>query len=160
MLRTIMFVVALSVPFAADAGEKPAEAVVVKDIPMFVEHQLALRADLEGDSKKFAHIKASSKRDLYRSQDRMLEILKGKQTIDDLNADERVTVYNLENEIAAILKDADDDRPICERTARVGSHFKDVDCRTKHERDLDRSVARQELLFPRTCDPRKGSCGQ
>ena len=160
-MRAFLIAVALSVPSAAAlAKDKPSEPVVIKDIPTFVEHQLALRADLDGGNKKFAHIRASSRRDLYRAQDRMLEILKDKQTIDDLNADERVRVYNLENEIASILTDSEGDRPICEREPRVGTHFKQVDCRTKHERDLDRSVTRQELLFPVTCDPRQGHCGQ
>ena len=160
MLRAFLLALALSIPFATVAKDQPPEPVVVKDIPTFVEHQMALRADLEGGGKKFAHIKDSSKRELYRAQDRMLDILKGKRTIDDLNEFERVEVYNLQEEIGSILEGAEGDRQVCERSDRMGSHFKEVKCMSKRDRDRARDDYRDLLLFPKTCAGGTCSNGQ
>ena len=156
MLRAFLIALVLGVPFAAAAKDAPPEPVVVKDVAVFVEHQMALRADLEGNSKKFSHIKDSSKRELYRAQDKMLDMLKGKKTIDDLSEYEKVEVYNLQEEIASILVGAEDDRQVCERSDRMGSHFKDVKCMSKRDRDRARDDYRDLLLFPHTCSG--GTC--
>ena len=151
-MRVFVLASVLVMPLALMAKDAPQpEPLVVKDIPAFIDYQLALREKLEANVRSF-HLKDSARRDLYRAQDKMLQMLRGKNTVEDLNPYERVEVFNLQNEVASILQDAEEDRPICERTSRVGSHLAQVDCRTKHERELDRAISRQELLFPRTCD--------
>jgi hypothetical protein len=143
MLRALILALAFSLPIAAVANDNP-PAVVIKDIPKFIKHQEALRADME-NSKKFAHVDAASKRQLYAAQDQMFGVLKGKSSVEQLDADELVMVYNAQNEIAAILQNAEDDRPICERAEGVGSHFHTTTCTSKRQREANRGAARDML---------------
>ena len=153
MLRALTLAFAVCVSFAASATEQqPAQPapVVIKDISKFVAHQQALREDMQ-NGRKFAHVDAESKRHLYAAQDQLFGVLKNKKSIDELNNDELVLVYNAENEIASILQNAEYDRPICERSERLGSHFNQTNCMSKRQRENQRTDTRDRLLAPSTC---------
>lgn len=158
MLRAfaLALVFALSAPFAAAASDTP-PPVVIKDIPKFLKHQEALRDDME--KKKFAHVDAESKRHLFAAQDQLFNVLRGKTSIDQLNNDELVLVYNAQNEIAAILQNAEDDRPICERSERLGSHFNTTNCMSKRQREAQRQETKLRLQDPSTCQDRSTCAG-
>lgn len=161
MLRALLLAFALTASFAAAATDTPAASpapVVIKDIPKFIAHQQALREDMQ-NGKKFSHVDAESKRHLYAAQDQLFGVLKNKKSIDELNNEELVSVYNAENEIAAILQNAEYDRPICERSERLGSHFNETKCLSKRQREQLRQETRTRMLDPQTCQDRQTCMG-
>src|SRR6187549_4175715 len=89
------------------------KAVIEKSVPDFLAKQQLLRKDLK-ETKKFSHIDNSSKERIYVAQDTLFQLLHGKQTVDELNDDEKLKVYNAQIEIAAVMENAEADKPICE----------------------------------------------
>ena len=149
MLRiaTMLLIVCTSgVALAASTATVPLKAV---DIPAFLAHQEQLRDDLAG--AKFAHLDNQSKDRIRAAQDALFEVLAGKRTVDELDDGERRRVFDAQNEIAAVLDDAEADRPICANAPRLGSRLHNVECWSKRERELERSNRNLELLRNQPC---------
>ena len=139
---------ALAAPASTDA----------MNIPQFLAHQDRLREDLAAASR-FAHLDNESKRRIYASQDVLFTLLRDRSSIDELSDDERLQVFDAQNVIAAVLADAEDDRPLCRNAPRLGSHLKNIDCWSKRERELQTEVVQHELKRTRTCVGEPG-CSQ
>lgn len=148
MKRMLVAVLMFALPLLAFARDAVPHTVI-RDIPGFVAHQMALREDL--DAPKFQHVAAADKERLTAAQDRMLPLLERVRSTDELTDDERVVVYNAQSEIAGILADAELDRPICERAELAGSHFRQTVCLSKRERQKLRDQARAVWLDTRSC---------
>ena len=143
-------VIALALVAPVLAMDKQPE--VVRDIPTFLQKQAELRADIE-KSKKYSHVKADAKKKIFAAQDKIEGLLKGHHSIDELNADDKVAVFNSESEIVAQLDEADADRMICTNEARTGSHLPTVSCTTQRDRDKQREAVRN------TYQSLRPSCG-
>jgi hypothetical protein len=140
---------------SALAASAPTAAM---NIPKFLAHQEQLRADL-AESPRFEHMDNESKRRIYASQEVLFTVLRDKASIGDLSDDERLQVFDAQNAIAAVLTDAEEDRPLCKNAPRLGSHMKNLDCWSKRERALQREVTQHELMRTRTCVNEPG-CSQ
>ena len=147
MYRIAIALLILITSGSALAATKPTDAM---NIPQFLAHQEQLRDDVER-STKFAHLDNESKRRLFGSQDVLFTVLRDKSSIDELSDDERLEVFNAQNVIAAVLSDAEEDRPLCKNAPRLGSHMRNLDCWSKRERELQRGVVQNELRRTRVC---------
>jgi hypothetical protein len=92
-----------------------------------------------------------SKQRIYDSQDVLFALLRDRTSIDELNDDERLQVFNAQNTIAAVLTNAEDDRPLCQNSPRLGSHLHNIDCWSARERRLQKEVTQHELMRTRIC---------
>lgn len=149
MFRTIVFAVALLSGGAAMADTQAAAPVVVKDIAKFLDHQRDIRDEL--GTRKFRHIRASSRRDLIEAQDRVFALLAGKRSIGQLSHDEQIALYNDQALIAGILADAELDRPICKREKRIGTNRSETVCTTKRHLEEHKHEVDRLLKGPRNC---------
>ena len=143
---TLLILCASTVAMAASTAKDAANAM---NIPAFLAHQAQLRDDLA--STKFSNMDNESKQRILTAQDVLFEVLPGKRSIDELSDEERLRVFDAQNVIAAVLDDAEADRPICENTPRLGSHLHNVECWSKRERDMERSNRKLELLRNQPC---------
>jgi hypothetical protein len=126
------------------------KTVVEKNVPDFLAKQQMLRKDLQ-DTKKFSHIDNQSKAKIYAAQDVLFDVLRDKQSVDQLNADEKVKVYNAQTEIAAIMENAEADRPICQNKPKMGSHLAQIECVSQRQRTAEREQWHTRLLDRNAC---------
>ena len=145
----------------ATAGTRSASAepVVIRDVPAFLEYQRDVRADVRKGSK-YKHVDNASKAELMRAQDELFAILEGKRSIEELSDEDRLAVYNAQTKVAAVLNDAELDRPMCKREKRLGSNMAQTVCTTKRERE-DKAKHGQDLMrYGRNCAPGAETCGE
>ena len=143
--------------FAVGAQQSSQDERIV-DIESFLAQQQEIRADMAG-AKKFKHVTDYDKRRLYAAQDQIFTLLTGRTSTDELDSDQLVALYNAQEEVNAILTEAELDRPICVRETVVGSRRVVTVCLTVRERRDLQQNARQTMLKNRTCDPASGGCG-
>jgi hypothetical protein len=156
MHRIAIFLVLALAGFGV-AAQDTTQAVQIPDIETFLDQQRDIREDM-ASKRKFKHVTDYDKRRLYAAQDQIFSLLDGRSSTDELNSDQLVAVYNAQEEVNAVLTDAELDRPICERETVVGSRMTKTVCLTVRERRDLQQAARQTMLKPRTCDPATG-CG-
>ena len=132
-----------------------AQPIVVKDVAKFLDYQRDLRVDMQGKSK-FKHVDESSKRRLFAAQDTLFAVLKDKQSINELDDEQRIAVYNAQAEITAVLTDAELDRPVCKREKPIGSNMMKTICITKRESREMQERQKANGLRTRACD--NGEC--
>jgi len=159
LVRSFAFLLALACAGAALAGasETFVKGSLETSIPDFLQRQDFLRQDLQA-STKFAHVDNESKQRIYAAQDVLFRILGDKQSIDELSEQERLEAYNAQNEIAAVLTDAELDRPICQNRPRLGSHLGEVTCVSRRAIEQGHDVVKRRLLEPIPCYVDKGFC--
>ena len=102
-------------------------------------------------SSRFAHLDNESKRRIYDSQDVLFALLRERRSVDELSDAERLQVFDAQNQIAAVLADAEADRPICENTPRLGSHMHNIDCWSKRQRQAKVDQYRTMMLQEKRC---------
>ena len=155
--RTIALAAALLVSGSAFADNQSSPPVVIRDVGKFLDYQRDLRDDL--DSKKFDHLRATSRQQLLKAQDQIFALLAGKRSVEELSHEQQIELYNAQHLIAGIVTDAELDRPICKREKRVGSNRAETVCTTKRARDDHKNELQRNMRAPKTCDWSQGACG-
>jgi hypothetical protein len=70
-------------------------------------------------------------------------LLMGKEQATDLNPDQRIELYNAQQEMVAILRNDDKNRIVCERVKITGSRVSKRECMTVAEREERTRAARE-----------------
>lgn len=112
--------------------------------------QLEIREGVETRKAPFDELTTSERTELLSKQSRMLHLLEGKHSTDDLNAQHKTEVFNTLEWIEAVVNNDADDRMVCERRQILGSNRKERVCKTAGQWRAEREAARQLL------DSRKG----
>lgn len=131
------------------ADNNAASAVVIDNVPKFLDHQRDLRDELE--SPKFRHIGSTNRQKLLAAQDELFVLLDGKRSVEELTHEQRIKVYNAQHLIAGIITNAELDRPICKREKRVGSNMAQTVCTTKRQKDAHYDDLQRNMKAPRNC---------
>ena len=87
----------------------------------------------------------------------MLELINGKQSESELTEQERAEVTATLAWIDAKLKEADDERMVCERRQILGSNRKERVCMTAAQMRAQRDQAREQMDRRGICDNCSGS---
>jgi hypothetical protein len=162
LLRTISLaaalVVVLGLSFALAAEDTPPPKV--EDI---VAQQTQLRAQVAAKRGAFKSMHDGDRDRLMKQQDRLLQLLQGRRSIDELRTEERVEVFNHLQSVNAVVAKAEDDREVCERTRLVGSHRYQVVCMTAKEAREFKDNAKKSARTVMKCQGEvrgDGSCGK
>jgi hypothetical protein len=115
------------------------------DIDKVVTQQRELRADLMAGSGRYKQMPASKRQQILKKQDELLRMLEGKETSDDLSADQRMAAFNSLEWIEAAINDEKGERMICRRERTIGSNRVTRICRTEAQMAAERERARDEL---------------
>jgi hypothetical protein len=108
----------LGLPIARASTESPIPPAV-RDI---VVQQSHLRAMATARRGPFKDLSARDRDALLKSQTRVLELLDGHGSIDELHIDEKVELFNHLQTVKAVVTRAEENRQICERTRVIGSN--------------------------------------
>jgi hypothetical protein len=118
LVAVSVMTLALGLPIAWASTESPIPPAV-RDI---VVQQSHLRAMVVAGRGPFKDLNTSDRNALVKTQTRVLELLDGRDSIDELRVDEKVELFNHLQLVKAAVTKAEDSRQICERTRIVGSN--------------------------------------
>lgn len=118
LLAATVATLALGLSVAKASTEKPIPPAV-RDI---VVQQSHLRAMVVAGRGPFKDLTANDRDALIKTQTRVLEMLDGHGSIDELLVDEKIELFNHLESVKAAVNKATDDRQVCERTKVIGSN--------------------------------------
>lgn len=151
-------IASLSVALFALALAAPVAAKKTLDIDTFVQQQRIIRADIES-GRKYRDMDNETKERLYAAQDQMFGLLEGRGSIDDLDQDELIELYNAQGKVNALLTDSELERDVCRRLATVGTHRVGIACYSVREWRRIRETDEAMMLAPRVCQPGMAPAG-
>lgn len=100
-----------------------------------------LRNDLQGGTPREMNNKEWRKFDDI--EQRFQSILSNVDSVDDLNSRDRVTVFNLQEELDTLLIGRAEDQVVCDRRRRIGSRIPRQECRTLGQIRAEQDMARR-----------------
>ncbi len=134
MLRTVFMVLLLAVSPLALAASEPEPPVTVSEGD-FAKQRARIEKQLN-DGKTYAEIADGDVVRVRQALERMGGVMAGVASVDDLDAERRVALFNDQEVVNTILtKAASDSRLICDRRAATGSHMRVSSCQTVAERN-------------------------
>jgi hypothetical protein len=145
-----LLVMASSAVTAASDPQPP----TIRDI---VTQQTQLREQVKAGKGAFKDMSKAERKALAERQDRVLQMLGEKQTLDEMPPDQRTVVFNELEWIKAAVTKAEDERKICEYTRTVGSNRMVSVCMTAKEQRENRDGAQQSMRTQYKCDDCTGN---
>lgn len=131
--RILMLAAALAASSGALAADEPYVTRTKIEPARFGELASALATELHTGGR-FEWTTPPERAAVEAALARMAARLEGRRTLAELGEDERIALYNDQEEINAILARRDSERRVCERRALVGSHRKETVCETYGQR--------------------------
>lgn len=128
------------------------------DVDTFVQQQQAIRADIEA-GRRYPNMDNETKARLFTAQDAMFSLLANRGSIDDLDQDEVIELYNAQNVVNAVLTDSELDRDVCRRLTTVGTHRVGVACYSVREWRRIKETDDAMMRAPRVCQPGMAPAG-
>ncbi|MDR7100340.1 hypothetical protein J2X04_002721 [Lysobacter niabensis] len=134
--KALVLVLAFAIPALASAEELKFEAIRAQ--------QATIRAGVEAHSAApYKELSAPERAELLARQATVLELINGKQSENELTDQQRTEVSTTLAWIDAKLKEAQDDRMVCERRTVLGSNRKERVCMTAAQMRAAREAARE-----------------
>lgn len=141
-------------PAHAANGAKSAEPTLAE----INAQQLQLRADVEKGRGLFKDLPAAKRVEVLARQSRVIEISGGAQSVDQLDEEARIELFNSLEFIRATVAQAEGDRKVCEKSKLVGSNRYQVVCMTASEREKIRAQTREALGREVRCNLSAAAC--
>ncbi|OZB73367.1 MAG: hypothetical protein B7X33_00050 [Lysobacterales bacterium 13-68-4] len=94
---------------------------------------------------RFEFIDSKERATVDARLDEMTALFDSYGSVDQMNQDAKIKLFNDQEEINAILRHRDDNRRICESVAPVGSHIPRTICTTYRDQELERRRTQQFL---------------
>lgn len=145
-LQTITLVAALLLPLAASAGTDKPKPLEISEV---VSQQQEIRADVVAGQGRYQDMPSHKRDELLRKQDALLRMLDGKQTADQLSAEQRMQAFNTLEWIEATINNEEDERMVCTREKTIGSNRVARVCKTTAQIEAEREQVRNN--FDRGC---------
>lgn len=125
------------------------------DPASFAQHRANIVEELKvGDL--YREISEENRELVLETLDRMGDVLDGVQSIDQLDQEQKVALFNDQELVNTLLTDArNDSRLICTREHTVGTRFKRVDCATvakRRQRSLESQGVLRNMMAPKGTD--------
>ena len=136
--KALVLLLAFALPAAASAEALKLDAIRAQ--------QAKIRAGVEANAAApYKELTAAMRTELLTRQGKMLEVINGKQSETELTDEQRAEVTATLAWIDAKLKEAEDDRMVCERRQTIGSNRKERVCMTAGQMRAQREAARQQV---------------
>jgi DNA gyrase/topoisomerase IV subunit A len=129
------------------------QQLTIRDI---LTQQTQLRAQVVAGKGAFKDMSKAERAALVERQDRVLQMLGGLQTLEDMAPDQRTVVFNDLEWIKAAVTKAEDDRMVCEYTRTVGSNRMQSVCMTAKQQRENRDGSQDSLRRTFKCDSCRG----
>lgn len=135
----------------AEAAPAPEAETPQPTVQQIVEQQTQLRADVLARKGAFKDLTQTERDELTAKQGRILQILEGRDDVSELRVEDRIELFNHLQWVSAVVRDAEEDRQVCERSRTVGSNRFQVVCMTAREYREHKERARQSLRTQVKC---------
>jgi hypothetical protein len=150
----ILILVALLTWGALALASADPQQLTIRDI---LTQQTQLRAQVVAGKGAFKDMSKAERAALVERQDRVLQMLGGLQTLEDMAPDQRTVVFNDLEWIKAAVTKAEDDRMVCEYTRTVGSNRMQSVCMTAKQQRENRDGSQDSLRRTFKCDSCRGN---
>jgi hypothetical protein len=152
IFRRLLVSFLFAVPLCALASDIP------QDLNALRVRQAEIKAGLEAHSTGvYKEMSAQSRAELLARQSAMLALLEGKQAASELTDNQQAQVAQTIAWIDTELKQAGDERMVCERRQILGSNRKERVCMTAAQMRAQRDAARDRMDRRSICDDCKGN---
>jgi hypothetical protein len=142
---------AVALPASAQTAAAPAAETPQPTVRQIVDQQRQLRADVLAKKGAFKDLTQIERDELTKKQDRILQLLEGRDDVSQLRAEDRVELFNHLEWVSAVVRNAEEDRKVCERSRTVGSNRFQVVCMTAKEYREHKERARQSMRTTFKC---------
>ena len=157
LIVALAMLVPVAPVLAKDAA--PAESATAQPTrDEILAQQRKLRADVIAAKGAFKDLSQAERDNLVVVQDRVIALLEANGSINDLNADQRLALFNDLEHVIAAVKNAEDNRKVCERTRSVGSNRYQVVCMTALEYQRYQDRTRNSLRRGQMCNTSAAAC--
>jgi hypothetical protein len=134
-----LFGLAASLPSHANTPGEP-------DLAAIRAEQAELRAAAAAGTDPFASMSTGDRQALVDLQTRLLQLLDGRDSFDELMAARQMEVVNLLQEINAKVNDVGDDEKMrCEYVRTTGSNRRQRSCKTAAQRKIESEASLEAL---------------
>lgn len=141
-MKTGAFVLSLLLASTAAFASVDRSVLLIDDIRT---QQAEIRGDVEARKAPYDDLSASERSELLQKQTRMLHMLEGKQSTNDLNEQQKTEVFNTLKWIESVANNSEDERMVCERRPILGSTRKERICKTAEQWRREREAARDMM---------------
>lgn len=130
-------------------------------LAMILQQQREIRSETESSTGAYARFGAPALGRIETAQDRIFSLLNGVNTLDQLNADQKVELFNALEEVKAVIAQNESNRQKCWRERKLGTSVKQTRCATMAELEQIRLDAQQWKGEPTICGQRDAvnDCG-
>ena len=137
---------ASGVAFAADSAPAAAPAdQATQSVAEILSVQHGLRERLERHDGEYARFNNDAVSRMERAQDKVFGMLRGIDSLDQLNPEQRTDLSNSLDEIKSILVANEGNRQICHRERKTGSNMIQLRCETVAEREAHARDSQEEM---------------
>ncbi len=154
-LKFLVAVAALSLAAASAFASVDPQQLTIRDI---VTQQTQLRAQVAAGKGAFKDMEKRDRVALMERQDRVIQMLGGSETLDEMAPDQRTVVFNDLEWIKAAVTKAEDERMVCEYTRAVGSNRMKSVCMTAKQQREHQERARSSLNRGQMCGESSLAC--
>ena len=152
-MKLSKYVAALALSLAlAGAAMAQDAAAITESRDAIVAQQTQLRSQVVAKQGGFKDLSQRERDEMIAVQDRVLNLLKPVKEVEELTTDQRLALFNDLQRVAAMAKNAEDNRKVCERTRATGSNRYQVVCMTALEYERNKQRAQDQLNRAQTCD--------
>lgn len=124
------------------------------DLAVIRAEQLELRALAAAGEDPFDTMAKAERQRLVDRQTRLLQLLEGRESFDELGDARKVQVANLLQEINATVNPVGDEEKFrCEYVRKTGSHRKERVCKSEAQRRFEAEASREALRELRRSGP-------
>lgn len=145
MIRTFAFAALLvavcAIPVGAAGTEAPLKATT-KDA--FAGVVVDLHKEMQ-EGGRYAYVTERERADVEANLERMRALFDKSDSVEAMEKDDRVALFNAQETVNATLEKRDRDRLVCERSATTGSRISTTQCRTYGEIEAQR-LASQKMM--------------
>ena len=115
------------------------------DAKAILRQQQDIRAEANTGKGRYKDMKPETRQELFSRQDQVVRLIGDAARTTDLPETEQVALVNALESIEAILNDAEDERLVCERVQRVGSHRTQTFCQTVADRRIEQALSERQI---------------
>ena len=159
IVHAIVFVVVALAAGSPSAAEKAKPAVKADTREAFAAVAADTRTGM-GEGGRFSSISATEKSKVNSRLDEMGRLFDQRESVAQMSDDEKMRLFNAQEEVNSILAKRDNDRLICKSEMPIGSHLPIKTCKTvgeieRQRRADSRSMDQIRMRPPRSCKPTK-----
>lgn len=150
MNRFVMFAAALVLTpcavfvSAAHAAPATAKPLMAQTLDAFKQDEARIRKDMQSGGK-YGYISSSDKSLVETRLADMQSLLAAHSNASDMPAQDKIALFNAQEEINSILYHNDNDRLVCEHKAKMGTNIATTTCRTYGEMKIEQREAQRYL---------------